>query len=507
MANVTTAVDVELQRFHPTCWLGSAGARGEQLASRADGDGRTSRPPRCEPPVTQPAATRAVSRPSSRERWTAIESISETSSPRPRQLSRRQQGQPDHRWRRATRSPSSRVRDLTTDLSTELGRGPTNQPRHRAPSTPARCSGRRRDHAASFASREIVLLTQRQAQRQRRDHPCTVLPERISSQARARRQTSLGSARRDPGHRRPAHQDRRHPGPWTSRWPPLRANGLLLARNSSRVRQARESDDALQFSHAGQLAPGRAGPARQRRPAQDLKDERGRPAALGYRGCLFLSSLWGADQPDPDHPAGSPRFLLDRTNPPRPRCGGCADGAARRGDTCGYRRRSDQIERERPRTPSSTLPPVLPADARVGPETREVAQGARRADRAKRSGWPPRRCGCASPSMRPSSACRGAARRWSRSSWPSSTSWRAPRRTPYQLRNLFRLDHLAARMRRYNDNLLVLAGSAVRTRSDRAGERWLTCSVRPPREMEQYRTRSSPAVRAGRRSPAPRRVV
>ena len=33
------------------------------------------------------------------------------------------------------------------------------------------------------------------------------------------------------------------------------------------------------------------------------------------------------------------------------------------------------------------------------------------------------------------------------------------------LRNLFRLDHLAARMRRYNDNLLVLAGSAVRTRS------------------------------------------
>lgn len=36
---------------------------------------------------------------------------------------------------------------------------------------------------------------------------------------------------------------------------------------------------------------------------------------------------------------------------------------------------------------------------------------------------------------------------------------------PEQLRNLFRLDHLAARMRRYNDNLLVLAGSSVRTRS------------------------------------------
>ncbi len=37
---------------------------------------------------------------------------------------------------------------------------------------------------------------------------------------------------------------------------------------------------------------------------------------------------------------------------------------------------------------------------------------------------------------------------------------------PEQLRNLFRLDHLAARMRRYNDNLLVLAGSSVRTRSN-----------------------------------------
>lgn len=36
---------------------------------------------------------------------------------------------------------------------------------------------------------------------------------------------------------------------------------------------------------------------------------------------------------------------------------------------------------------------------------------------------------------------------------------------PDQLRNLFRLDHLAARMRRYNDNLLVLAGAPVRTRS------------------------------------------
>jgi len=56
---------------------------------------------------------------------------------------------------------------------------------------------------------------------------------------------------------------------------------------------------------------------------------------------------------------------------------------------------------------------------------------------------------------------------------------------PDQLRNLFRLDHLAARMRRYNDNLLVLAGSAMRSRTSgpiRVAELFRAATS----EMEQY---------------------
>ncbi|HYA50121.1 MAG TPA: ATP-binding protein, partial [Streptosporangiaceae bacterium] len=56
---------------------------------------------------------------------------------------------------------------------------------------------------------------------------------------------------------------------------------------------------------------------------------------------------------------------------------------------------------------------------------------------------------------------------------------------PDQLRNLFRLDHLAARMRRYNDNLLVLAGSAMRNRTTspvRVAELFRAATS----EMEQY---------------------
>jgi signal transduction histidine kinase len=56
---------------------------------------------------------------------------------------------------------------------------------------------------------------------------------------------------------------------------------------------------------------------------------------------------------------------------------------------------------------------------------------------------------------------------------------------PDQLRNLFRLDHLAARMRRYNDNLLVLAGSTMRNRTTapvRVAELFRAATS----EMEQY---------------------
>ena len=67
---------------------------------------------------------------------------------------------------------------------------------------------------------------------------------------------------------------------------------------------------------------------------------------------------------------------------------------------------------------------------------------------------------------------------------------------PEQLRNLFRLDHLAARMRRYNDNLLVLAGSAVRTRSSAP----VAIAERLPRgDQRDGAVRAGPAAAGQRR--------
>ena len=72
---------------------------------------------------------------------------------------------------------------------------------------------------------------------------------------------------------------------------------------------------------------------------------------------------------------------------------------------------------------------------------------------------------------------------------------------PDQLRNLFRLDHLAARMRRYNDNLLVLAGSTMRTGPPRRSG-WPSCSGPPPARWSS--TSGSGCSRsAGRPWPAP----
>ena len=73
---------------------------------------------------------------------------------------------------------------------------------------------------------------------------------------------------------------------------------------------------------------------------------------------------------------------------------------------------------------------------------------------------------------------------------------------PDQLRNLFRLDHLAARMRRYNDNLLVLAGSVVRTRSN-APVPIADVFRAATSEMEQYeRVRLQPVSGAAVAGPA-----
>ena len=122
-----------------------------------------------------------------------------------------------------------------------------------------------------------------------------------------------------------------------------------------------------------------------------------------------------------------------------------------------------QIERDGPEAVVD-VPPVLPADAKVGPETREVAQAL--------DGLSGEAIRLATSQVRLRQSLDEAFVSMSRRSQAMVEKQLAiidelesTEEDAEQLRNLFRLDHLAARMRRYNDNLLVLAGSAVRTRS------------------------------------------
>jgi signal transduction histidine kinase len=131
-----------------------------------------------------------------------------------------------------------------------------------------------------------------------------------------------------------------------------------------------------------------------------------------------------------------------------------------------------------------TLPPVLPADAVAGPETIEVARA------VDDLGAEAVRLATAQVRLR--RALDEAFVSMSRRSQSMVEKQLAiidelesQEQDPDQLRNLFRLDHLAARMRRYNDNLLVLAGSAVRTRATapvKVAELFRAATS----EMEQY---------------------
>jgi signal transduction histidine kinase len=131
-----------------------------------------------------------------------------------------------------------------------------------------------------------------------------------------------------------------------------------------------------------------------------------------------------------------------------------------------------------------TLPPVLPADSAVGPETIEVARA------VDDLGAEAVRLATAQVRLR--RALDEAFVSMSRRSQAMVEKQLAiidelesQEQDPDQLRNLFRLDHLAARMRRYNDNLLVLAGSAVRTRATapvKVAELFRAATS----EMEQY---------------------
>ena len=122
-----------------------------------------------------------------------------------------------------------------------------------------------------------------------------------------------------------------------------------------------------------------------------------------------------------------------------------------------------QIEREGSET-NVVVPPVLPPGTVAGPETLEVAQAV--------DGLAAEAVRLATAQVRLRHALDEAFVSMSRRSQSMVEKQlviidelESTEEDPDQLRNLFRLDHLAARMRRYNDNLLVLAGSSLRTRS------------------------------------------
>ena len=159
-----------------------------------------------------------------------------------------------------------------------------------------------------------------------------------------------------------------------------------------------------------------------------------------------------------------------------------------------------QIEDEGPEAPV-VLPPVLPPGEAGGPETAEVARAV--------DGLTSEAVRLASGQVRLRRSLDDAFVSMSRRSQSMVEKQLAiidelerTEEDPDQLRNLFRLDHLAARMRRYNDNLLVLAGSVVRTRSN-APVPIADVFRAATSEMEQYeRVRLQPVSGAAVSGPA-----
>ena len=159
-----------------------------------------------------------------------------------------------------------------------------------------------------------------------------------------------------------------------------------------------------------------------------------------------------------------------------------------------------QIEREGPDAVVS-VPPALPPGQEGGPETAEVASAF--------DGLTSEAVRLASAQMRLRRSLDDAFVSMSRRSQSMVEKQlgiidelERTEEDPDQLRNLFRLDHLAARMRRYNDNLLVLAGSVVRTRSN-APVPIADVFRAATSEMEQYeRVRLQPVSGAAVAGPA-----
>src|SRR3954470_5486239 len=159
-----------------------------------------------------------------------------------------------------------------------------------------------------------------------------------------------------------------------------------------------------------------------------------------------------------------------------------------------------QIDREGPDAPV-VMPPALPPGQEGGPETTEVARAF--------DGLTNEAVRLAAAQVRLRRSLDDAFVSMSRRSQSMVEKQLAiidelerTEEDPEQLRNLFRLDHLAARMRRYNDNLLVLAGSVVRTRSN-APVPIADVFRAATSEMEQYeRVRLQPVSGAAVAGPA-----
>ena len=111
---------------------------------------------------------------------------------------------------------------------------------------------------------------------------------------------------------------------------------------------------------------------------------------------------------------------------------------------------------------------------------------------------PPSRPGCACRSATCSRPCPGAASRWSSSSSALIEDLEHDEDDPERLQSLFRLDHLATRMRRNGDNLLVLAGTRCAAPAPRRSALDSCCE-------RGLRGRGLPAGRARRRRPTARR--
>ncbi len=335
------------------------------------------------------------------------------------------------------------VRDLTTVVSAELR---THTPNPRAVDGAAVLAAV--SATSARASQELVVLTNALHENRANVPKVNEIAEAAAGQDAL---LNLASSRADEAQRARITAVRAQDAAMAS----ARTTGINIAREGTGTRSAQSDQDALAFSSvAGKrldmlnnLVASSATDLQ-----QQTTDDRG--AAL-WR-LIFLGGLALASMILISLLVSSLARTI--TVPMRRLRSGAVDAATVRLPAA-----VRQIEREGPEAVVA-VPPVLPVEAKVGPETREVAQAL--------DGLTGEAIRLATSQVRLRQSLDEAFVSMSRRSQSMVEKQLAiidelesTEEDPEQLRNLFRLDHLAARMRRYNDNLLVLAGSAVRTRS------------------------------------------